>query len=416
MAKTNAEAGAAAAAEPNEQDRAVESALSRLNLPPEVAGELRTQIEHLAGENGEEGQAAAGGKAGKGEGEQEQQQEQQQEAGAAAAEAEAEAAQEVETKLLASLSEEDRKALDSMAPEERAEIIKDLIAEDAAKGAGGEQQAAEKPELTPEAEQYVTTLEQGHKAALVEVNGKLEAEAAKVKELETRLQQAGTQPHQIAPIDPLFLAENATEIDKADQAIAQFEKWALKNWDGTEEVTDAKGKVTPAFSKEDIRERYAQLKEVRDRVVPEARQALKNRAAHNEEAKKIYPELFNEKREEYGVAQNILRAAPGLKAIIPNIMVVIGDALVGERIRLAKEKAKKGFKGAGNGENGKPRSRLPLARRAGGGGGMPAAGGRRARNEVSAEKFVEMGGGRSALVQMIRGMDIPMAGGRKGED
>lgn len=210
--------------------------------------------------------------------------------------------------------------------------------------------AVQTPELTPEIQSWhegqlalkdeeITTLKQ-----------QAEEATGKVTELEAQLQSAGTQPLAIAPIDPLFLIDDPAVLDAEAGKLRSFEAWLLKNWDGVEAVeasADGKTKAAAGYTGEEIRARYAQVKELREAILPAARQGIEARKTHTAQARKAYPELFDPKRPEFKTAENLLKLAPGLKAVLPNIYTVIGDALRGEKIRVAEEtaRARKGVRG-----------------------------------------------------------------------
>jgi chemotaxis protein histidine kinase CheA len=264
----------------------------------------------------------------------------------------------------------------------------------------------EEPEFSPEQKEWVESLAEGHEATVTELKGKLEEATAKAQDLETRLAKAGDTPIAVAPLHPLFLVDDAGKIAEFEQHVAAFEAWAIKNWDGTEEKTNAEGKVLEqGYTKEQVRERYTQVKELREKIVPAARETLKVRAEQTALARKSYPELFDAKRTEHKLAEELLRQVPGLKVVFPNIYVVIGDALAGERLRLEREKTKGQKKlvklPAANGKG------KPLARRASAGLAASTTTRKEKGGEVNAKKFIELGGDRDALVSMIRGANLP---------
>jgi hypothetical protein len=235
------------------------------------------------------------------------------------------------------------------ATQERADKIAALIeggktAEEAeAEIAAEEASAVQTPELTDEVKTWHEAQIAAKDEELTTLRTQAEEAQAKVTELEQQLQSAGTQPVAIAPIDPLFLIDDPAKLDERATELKNFEAWALQHWDGVDPVeasADGKIKAHPGYTKEQVRERYGQAKEVREAILPAAREGIKARQAHAAQARKAYPELFDAKRPEFKVAENLLKLAPGLKAVVPNIHIVIGDALRGEKIRMAEEKAR----------------------------------------------------------------------------
>lgn len=248
------------------------------------------------------------------------------------------------------------------------------------------------------------------KAELTKAQTEKAALETRVRELEDRAGRAAGEPGlSVENVHPLFFAEKPELIDELDRTYAEFERWAVENADGIEEKTDDAGKVLQkGFTAKQIRSRLWEISELRKNLIPRARQAVAAQAQAREQARTVYPEIFDAKRPEAKAAENILRAAPVLKAIFPNVWVIIGDALVGERLRLSK--AAGAARGAGS--NGAKRP-LPRVARPGGGGaglsGSAAVGLKRVQKQkqvrasggVDVEKFMEGGGDRNALVAAI---------------
>lgn len=219
----------------------------------------------------------------------------------------------------------------------------ELLAEEEAAVLADGDTAVQTPELTPE----IQTWHEGQLALkdeeIAAATTQAAESAAKVTELEAQLQAAGTQPLAIAPIDPLFLIDDPAVLDAEAGKLRSFEAWLLKHWDGVAAVEaseDGKIKAAPGYTGEEIRARYAQVKELREAILPAARQGIEARKTHTAQARKAYPELFDPKRPEFRTAENLLKLAPGLKAVLPNIYTVIGDALRGEKLRVAEETAR----------------------------------------------------------------------------
>lgn len=245
-------------------------------------------------------------------------------------------------------------AASELATQERETLIearmaeKELSREDAEAEILAEETAAaddsvQTPELSAEAKTWVDEQLAAKDAEFTTLKQQHEEATARVTELEQQLEAGNAQPLAVAPIDPLFLIDDPAQLEAQAGELRNFEKWALENWDGVEPVeasADGKVKAHPGYTKEQIRQRYAQIKEVRETFLPEARKFMATRQAHEAQARKVYPALFDPKKPEYKVAGNLLKLAPGLKAVIPNIHIVIGDALRGERIRVAEEKAR----------------------------------------------------------------------------
>jgi hypothetical protein len=206
------------------------------------------------------------------------------------------------------------------------EEVQALEAEEAAQSAP--------PELNAEQTEYVHALVAQHEETLNAEKARADQAEAKARELEGQLQNTKRPPVQVMGIHPMFLANNEAEINQAEQQFAEFEKWALANWDGSQAV-EARGDqpAMPAFTAEQVRARYAEVKEQRAKLVPAAKQALQVRAQIEANAKAIYPALFDSARPESKVVSGYLSNYPELRAIIPNFHIVAGDAIVGEKLR-----------------------------------------------------------------------------------
>lgn len=294
---------------------------------------------------------------------------------------------------LADASAEEQTAL----TKELAEAREQLTGWEAVAAGKGEDEPA------PAAVETVDTV----KAELAKERLAKEQLTTKVQELEQQVQQAKDGGLSVANVHPLFFTEKPEAIDQLDQQYAQFEKWALQNFDGIEEKVDDTGKVLQAgFTKEQVRGRLAEISELRKNLIPAAKQALAEQTQARAAAKTVYPELFDKSRPEGKAAEAILHQVPVLKALFPNVWVIIGDAMAGERLRLSKLRA--------GGANGKTLKKIagtgkPSAAR---GGGAASAGTNGQRNlkrasEVSAVNFVKRGGDRNALIGMLEGAAIP---------
>lgn len=181
-------------------------------------------------------------------------------------------------------------------------------------------------------------------AELTETKAKLEETTTRLAEVETELKTRGTKPIEIAAtqLHPVLHADSESDIAKIDAQFGAFEKWALANWDGTQAVEGKDGQPgTPAYTAEQVRARYSDIKEQRAQLIPLARKSLATRRNYETEAKTAYPELFDAKKPEAQMLKQVLAQAPGLKVIFPNIHMIFGDAIRGEKIRQA-EAAKKG--------------------------------------------------------------------------
>jgi len=208
------------------------------------------------------------------------------------------------------------------------EEVQALEAEEAA--------ASAPPEMDDAQTEYVQSLVTQHETEKAELAAKAEAATAEAAQLKTQLESAKRPPLQVMGIHPIFLASSEQEIAAQEATFANFEKWALANWDGSAAV-EPKGDQpgVPAYTAEQVRNRYSEIKEARAQLVPKAKAVLAQRLEGQKAVATIYPALFDSKRPESNVVRNYLDAYPELQVIFPNFHQVAGDSLLGERLRVA---------------------------------------------------------------------------------
>ena len=196
--------------------------------------------------------------------------------------------------------------------------------------------ASAAPELTPEAKTYVEKLTADHAAEVERLTTEKAAADAKAADLEATLAQTKRPAMRVMNIHPLLMAATEADIATQEQQLENFEKWAIEHWDGSEAV-EARGDQpgAPAYTAAQIRARYQEVKQLKEKLVPQAKALLQQRTAMVTTAQVIYPALFDSKRPESKVVQNFLGNYPELQAVIPNFHIVTGDAILGEQIRLA---------------------------------------------------------------------------------
>lgn len=239
---------------------------------------------------------------------------------------------------------------------------------------------------------------------------KLQTDLAAVQAENTRLQTelTGKKPQSvaIAKIHPIFELNDAQKLADREREIMHFEKWVMDNWDGTEEIPAQGDKpAIPAFTAKEIRSRYAEMKQEREVWIPRARQQLDRQRECDTVAYAAYPELKDTKSPEHQIFQNIIAQAPALATVFPNIKMIIGDAIVGEKLRRAKEQSKPAKPGAaaaaGAAGAAKPvpaAPKLPM----GGKPSKPAATSQpRKTGTIDVKEFDKRGGSRDALRDLI---------------
>ena len=195
-------------------------------------------------------------------------------------------------------------------------------------------------------------------------------------------------------LHPMFLVDSENDIDKRESEIMAFRAWARKNKHGYE------GDGTPqdpSYSAEQIEDRLEQLEDERQVILPRARKIVAERAKMDSHVKTLYPDLLDPGSDDSQIMQAILRQVPGLKRL-PNVKVVIGDMLAGERLRKkSKKKAKSGTstekapKAPKVPDGSGPRGQGPLSKKKKKGGDHKGA----------VKEFVESGGSTENLEKVI---------------
>lgn len=198
-------------------------------------------------------------------------------------------------------------------------------------------------------------------------------------------------------LNPLFLAETEDEIDQRAQNISVFRKFARTYPEGYPGGEDQQ--KDPPVSKELIAQKLDQLED-EQLLLPKARRNVRERQEYVELARVAFPAMFEEGTEEYQTLQRTKRTMPYM-FLAPNAMLMIGDMIVGEASRLAKDAAQEpGPNGDAQrqalGKPVAPAPRVPSAPRAPAGRSpgtppkKPAAG-------VDATRFMEGGGDKESL-------------------
>ncbi len=194
------------------------------------------------------------------------------------------------------------------------------------------------------------------KARIQKRMDKLTAKRREAEERETaasqRAQQAETERDQLtakldgaeprvervpADVHPILLAESEQDVEAFDRKLGQYEKLLLGKWDGAE----AEKEGEPSFTAEQVRQRYAEIREMRESLIPQARKNVATRQQVNGTlVAKHYPDLMKPGSEAKKKAEALLDAVPGLKAH-PYALMFIGAYLEGEKALSERMKAEK---------------------------------------------------------------------------
>lgn len=165
------------------------------------------------------------------------------------------------------------------------------------------------------------------------IKAEADAQSKRLAEIEAENARLKTQPVAIAPMSPL-MAATPEQLLQAERSAAQLKQWALANWDGSPEVPASGDQpAVPAYTAAQVRAAFARADDQLTRVIPAAREYQQQFEQENTLAKQVYPELFDTQSPHCQTRENILRRLPGLRAGLPQIATVIGDAIVGEVVR-----------------------------------------------------------------------------------
>ncbi len=172
------------------------------------------------------------------------------------------------------------------------------------------------------------------------------------------------------------------------------------------------GMISP-FAAQQVREKYANLRREREDILPRARQLIAARAAYRPVVQEHYPAMFDQKTPEYQLLQNLIREQPALR-LFPNLEVIVGDAIEGEKLRIAKIKAKRGSAApSGSPADPPPRSPAPgaapqaprkapkLPGAAGASPASPVTPPKPVPTGINPARYTELGGNHAALVKVI---------------
>jgi len=138
------------------------------------------------------------------------------------------------------------------------------------------------------------------------------------------------------PADPLADVESPEALEERISIAKKVRKWALENLEGGT-VTNAQGEEVyhePA----QVRQYLANADEMLTEHAPKRREWLTQRQAVLPEARTAYPALFQTGSPEQAMYRETLKAYPALKNI-PNLEMVIGDAIEGQKLRFARQQA-----------------------------------------------------------------------------
>jgi hypothetical protein len=161
--------------------------------------------------------------------------------------------------------------------------------------------------------------------------------------LRTELAAASKVVLQPTPEDPLSDVETTEDLDARLAAAKRVRTWALTNRDGAT-VKGSDGNEEYVDAAEMARHLAAADAIVTDHG-PARRSWLAQRETSRAEAQAAYPAFFTQGSSESKALRDILKQYPAMGKY-PNVELIIGDALVGQQARMARQEAQAKAKSA----------------------------------------------------------------------
>ena len=145
-------------------------------------------------------------------------------------------------------------------------------------------------------------------------------------------------PVQIVPTpsDPLADVETPDQLEERITIAKKVRTWAMRNLEGAT-VQNAAGEDV-YYEPSQVRDFLANADELLTEHVPRRKEWIAQRSQVVPEARAVYPQLFQSGTPESDMLRQTLRAFPQLKSM-PNLEMVIGDAIEGQRLRFARAEA-----------------------------------------------------------------------------
>lgn len=138
------------------------------------------------------------------------------------------------------------------------------------------------------------------------------------------------------PADPLADVETPEALEERIAIAKKVRKWALENLEGGT-VTNAQGDEV-YHEPSQVRQYLANADEMLTEHAPKRREWLNQRQTFVPEARTAYPALFKAGTPEQAMYRETLKAYPALKNM-PNLELIIGDAIEGQKLRFARQQA-----------------------------------------------------------------------------
>lgn len=272
--------------------------------------------------------------------------------------------------------------------------------EDSAKGtddAEEDEEDAEKGDArSPKADKLLKRIDK-LTAKRREAEEALEKTREEAEKLRTELAAASKVVLQPTPDDPLSDVETMEELDARLAAAKRVRTWALTNRDGAT-VKGADGNEEYVDAAEMARHLAAADAIVTDHA-PARRSWLAQRETSVAEARAAYPAFFTQGSSESKALRDILKQYPALGKY-PNVELIIGDALVGQQARMARQEAQAKAKAPAAATSRKAPTPAPEPPKVTGKSKIPA---KTAREAASFKKALE-GGDRDSVADLMESL------------
>jgi hypothetical protein len=226
----------------------------------------------------------------------------------------------------------------------------------------------------------------------------LEKTREEAEKLRTELATASKVVIQPTPEDPLSDVETMEELDARIAAAKRVRTWAMTHRDGAS-VKGADGNEEYVDATEMARHLAAADAIVTDHG-PARREWISQRETSRAEAQAAYPAFFTQGSSESKALREILKQYPALGKY-PNVELIIGDALVGQQARMARQEAQAKAKAPAATHSRKAPTPAPEPPKVTGKSKIPA---KTAREAASLKKVLEGSGDRDSVASLMESL------------
>jgi len=226
----------------------------------------------------------------------------------------------------------------------------------------------------------------------------LEKSREEAEKLRVELAGASKVVLQPTPEDPLSDVESIEELDARIATAKRVRTWAMSHRDGAT-VKGADGSEEYVEPAEMARHLAAADAIVTDHG-PARKEWLTQRETSVNEARAAYPAFFTQGSSESKALRDILKQYPALGKY-PNVELIIGDALVGQQARMARQEAQAKAKAPAASPSRKAQSPAPEPPKVTGKSKIPA---KTARDAASLKKVLEGQGDRDSVAALMESL------------